>query len=527
MPSRTLTRALAAGLSVLALGTAWFVFAPPQLGGKTRLVVTSGSSMEPKIHRGDLAFVRGGGGDPAVGDVVLYNSHKLHRSVLHRIVSIRGDTLVMKGDNNDFRDAEHPNLGQVEGKLWFVLPGVGRAAAWVHRPENFAIILFLLVFGSLAGGRELSRRRHGPSPRPLLPEAPSTPREPSDAVAAVAHRAIVPAAIGLAFFALLAVVAWSAADVREHTQSGGYAHAGAFSYEATVPRSTVYPTGRVETGDAAFVKLVRRLNVSFTYRLASRLPGDVGGGIGLDARIADGAGWSRIVSIAPREPFAGRVAQVTGVLDLARLGAMGRRMNDLTGAGTTLFTLTLLPRVDITGHVGESVLNRVFAPELKFNLDEVSLRLDGSGEASSALTPRVEGTTIVAQPGRLELGPLSLPVSGTRAFAALGVATTLILLLGAVFLLSRSGTRSEDARIMARHGGRIVRAATVIPEGRWISDVEDIDALVRIAQHYDRVVLQVREDRATTYLVDDGVTVYRFRACTGTASSSQFSPAPR
>jgi signal peptidase I len=525
MPKQSLTRTLAAVATVLVLGAAWFVLAPPQIGGNTRLVVTSGSSMAPKIHQGDLALVRRGG-DPAVGDVILYHSHELHRSVLHRIVALDGNAFVMKGDNNDFRDAEHPTAGQVQGKLWIVVPGAGRVAAWLHQPANFAIILFLLVFGSLAGGREISRRRHGPAQRPLLPEKPSTPREPSDTVVAAARGAFVPAGIGLVLFSLLAFFAWSAPDVRESTRPGGYSHTGVFSYAAAVPRSTVYPTGHVATGDAAFVKLVRRLNVSFAYRLDSSLPSDVRGGIGLDARITDGTGWSRVVPITRVKPFDGPVARVDGVLDLNRFEAMGARLRDLTGSGTTTFTIALLPRVDVAGYAGSSVVNRVFAPELKFNLDAVALRLDAAGETPAELTPRLEGTTTVSQPSLLDLGPVSLPVSQTRVFAGLGIGATLLLLLGAAALLARSGARSEDERIKARYGSRIVRASTAIPDGRWISDVEDVDALVRIAQHYDRVILQTDDGNATTFLVDDGVTVYRFRAQAGKASSSQFAALP-
>ncbi len=526
MTKSPLTSAFATISAVLLLGAAWFVFAPPQLGGSTRFVVTSGTSMVPKIHKGDLALVRRSGGTPSVGDVILYNSHTLHRGVLHRIVALDGNRFVMQGDNNDFRDGEHPTVGQVEGKLWIVIPGVGTGIAWLHQPINFAIVLFLLVFGSLASGREISRRRQPQSLRPLSPGKPSAPREPSDAVVSAARGAVVPAAIGFVFFALLALVAWSAADVRQQTRPGGYSHTGSFSYAAGVPKSTVYPTGRVETGDAAFVKLVHRVNVAFDYRLDSSLPSNVRGGIGLDARIEDGSGWSRVVPIAHLKPFDGGAARTEGVLDLARLEAMGARLRDLTGSGITSFVVTLQPRVDVAGYVGGAVVDKTFAPELKFNLDEVSLRLDGSDGTSPELTPRLEGTVTTAQPGRVGLGPLSLPVSGTRAFAALGVVVTLLLLLGAAVLLARSGSRSEEDRITARYGNRIVRAATSVPEGRWITDVASIDALVQVAEHYDRVILQTDDGSTTTYLVDDGVTVYRFRARADATASSRFAALP-
>lgn len=525
MSTRTFTRTFTAVVTVLVLGAAWIVVAPPQLGGKTRLVVTSGSSMEPRIHRGDLALVRQGG-DPEVGDVILYDSHELHRSVLHRVVARDGNAFVMKGDNNDFRDGEQPTAGQVQGELWLVVPGVGRVLGWLRQPLNLAIILFLLVFGSLAGGRQLSRRRSSPATRPLLPEQPSKLREPSETAVVAARGMLVPAGIGLALFSLLAVLAWSSSDVRERTQPGGYSHTGAFSYSARVRPSTVYPTGRVETGDAAFVKLVRRLDVSFAYRFESSLRSDVRGGIALDARIADGTGWSRVVPIARVKPFDGPVARADGVLDLARLEAMGARLRELTGSGATSFVVTLQPRVAVAGYAGTSVVDEPFVPELRFALDPVSLRLDTSDDARAELAPRAGGTTTVTQPGRLALGPVSLAVSEARVIAAVGMAVTLLLLLGGAGLLARTGARSEDERIIARHGSRIVRAATTIPDGRWITDVPDIEALVRLAEHYDRVILLADDGPSTTYLVDDGVAVYRFTQHAGAASRSQIPSLP-
>lgn len=289
--------------------------------------------------------------------------------------------------------------------------------------------------------------------------------------------------------------------------------------------SAVYPAGRVETGDAAFVKLVRRLHVSFAYRFDSSVPSDVRGGIALDARIADGTGWSRIVPIARLTSFDGPVARADGTLELARLEAIGARVRELTGSGTTSFSVTLLPRVDVVGYAGTSLVDEPFMPELRFALDPVSLRLDATGGAQAELAPRLEGTTTVSEPGRLELGALSLPVTEARVLAAVGIAATLLLLVGAAALLARS-SRSEDDRIMARYGGRIVRASTTIPEGRPVTDVPDIEALVRLAQHYDRLVLRTDDGRSTTYLVDDGVTVYRFRPRAGTTSAARIPSLP-
>jgi hypothetical protein len=83
--------------------------------------------------------------------------------------------------------------------------------------------------------------------------------------------------------------------------------------------------------------------------------------------------------------------------------------------------------------------------------------------------------------------------STARSLAAVGILAALAaLLLGAALLLRRQGG-SEADRIEARHGSRVVRARATIPEGRWVTELQDVDALIRLAEAYDRVVLRVVE----------------------------------
>src|SRR5262245_49045395 len=93
---------LSATLVVFAVA-AWLLLAPTQIGGETRYVTTSGVSMAPRFHSGDLAVVRPAD-DYKVGQIVAYRSAQLRTVVLHRIIAIKGDRYVFKGDNNDFID---------------------------------------------------------------------------------------------------------------------------------------------------------------------------------------------------------------------------------------------------------------------------------------------------------------------------------------------------------------------------------------------------------------------------------------
>jgi signal peptidase I len=135
---------------VLCLG-AWLLFAPGQLGGATRYAVVEGASMEPGLHRGDLALVRGGH-EPGVGDVVLYRDPALGVRVLHRVIRVEDGRLVIQGDANDFVDDAHPAPSEVIGSLWFSVPRAGSALLWLQQPLHAALLAFALTLVALGGG---------------------------------------------------------------------------------------------------------------------------------------------------------------------------------------------------------------------------------------------------------------------------------------------------------------------------------------------------------------------------------------
>ena len=151
MSTGRVTGIAASILAVVALAGAWMFFAPTQLGGGTSYAIIVGNSMEPKIHRGDLAVVRKQSAY-RVGDVVLYDSRELGTKVLHRIVRVDGGRFVLKGDNNSFIDAEHPTEEQIVGSLWVTAPAVGRAAEWLREPLHSALLVGLVTLIALGGG---------------------------------------------------------------------------------------------------------------------------------------------------------------------------------------------------------------------------------------------------------------------------------------------------------------------------------------------------------------------------------------
>ena len=135
---------------VLLLG-AWLLLAPADLGGATRYAVVDGASMEPSLSRCDLVLVRAGG-DPTVGDVVLYRDSEMDVRVLHRVTDVENGRLVLKGDANDFLDDARPRPSEVIGSYWFSIPRVGSVLLWFAQPLHAALLAFGLTLLALAGG---------------------------------------------------------------------------------------------------------------------------------------------------------------------------------------------------------------------------------------------------------------------------------------------------------------------------------------------------------------------------------------
>ncbi|MGZ4481605.1 MAG: signal peptidase I, partial [Gaiellales bacterium] len=161
MKPRRFRSGLITATIIALVAAAWLFLAPTRIGGSTTYVITSGVSMEPRFHTGDLAIVR-----PAthyrVGMVVAYHSSLLKVVVLHRVVAIHDGRYTFKGDNNNFLDPVHPTRSHIIGALWVQVPHGGRVLKALHSQVT-VILLCVFVGLLLVGGTDKRRRgrRHG------------------------------------------------------------------------------------------------------------------------------------------------------------------------------------------------------------------------------------------------------------------------------------------------------------------------------------------------------------------------------
>lgn len=103
-------------------------------------VVLSGS-MEPELSVNDLIIVSDADSYER-NDIVVYQEGRT--LVVHRIISIDGETVVTKGDANNVEDAPI-QLSAIKGKVIFHIPFVGNIVGALKTPVGTLAILVAIV----------------------------------------------------------------------------------------------------------------------------------------------------------------------------------------------------------------------------------------------------------------------------------------------------------------------------------------------------------------------------------------------
>ena len=145
---KTLLRILVMILAGVVLGVNVFMWNARTLTGNVlpmpfgigASVVLTGS-MEPTISPDDLIIVvdRDSYGED---DIVVFQSGRV--LVVHRILSIEGDTVVTRGDANDAADAPI-RITDIKGAVVAVIPAVGTAVKLLKTPTATILLLVAAV----------------------------------------------------------------------------------------------------------------------------------------------------------------------------------------------------------------------------------------------------------------------------------------------------------------------------------------------------------------------------------------------
>ena len=182
----TLRRVVASVLGVLlvtATAGALTVALYPTVTSGSAMAVLSGS-MSPDYPVGAMVFTRAvEPADVVVGDVLTFQRlSDPAELVTHRVIAVDSSAgapvFITKGDANNAADLDPVPASAVQGRLWFGVPELGRAAAILHSPQGlgFLILLICAVVAVFPGKR--------PEPTDVEPEGGE--REGAPATRAVA-----------------------------------------------------------------------------------------------------------------------------------------------------------------------------------------------------------------------------------------------------------------------------------------------------------------------------------------------------
>ena len=99
-------------------------------------VVLTGS-MEPNLSADDLIIIKKTD-DYEIDDFVVFQDR--YTLVVHRIISIDGDTVITKGDANDTEDAPI-QMSQIKGEVIKSYSGVGRVVKAIKSPIGVVLLI--------------------------------------------------------------------------------------------------------------------------------------------------------------------------------------------------------------------------------------------------------------------------------------------------------------------------------------------------------------------------------------------------
>jgi hypothetical protein len=301
--------------------------------------------------------------------------------------------------------------------------------------------------------------------------------------------------------------------------------AGEFTYDASTQPGTTYPSGHLETGDPVYTNLVDALTVRFDDTVSAQGLTSAEGTLHLEVAVSAPDGWTAPLTRGnPARLRNGSASASVVVSPSDALDLLGRHYAEV-GSAAAGATITVTPVADVAGTVGEQAFETGDLPPLSFSLDQTALRPTGDDLASAAQT----AVSID------DVAPRTLTLAGhTFTLATARVVSGAVLLAGlAAFLVAlwfgRPMPAGPTELILARNASRILPVTGFTP-GDTIIDLADSQALHRVAERFDSLVLHHSGPGGSTFAVQDGTTTYRYIASDDTVvsrSRPRVVPVPR
>jgi signal peptidase I len=524
-------------IPIAIVAATWFTWLrPTALGGDVSYVVIQGSSMEPTYEDGDLVVVREDSRYEH-GDVIAFRAGGTFDDptrIIHRIIGgTAEDGFVTQGDNRDRTDPWRPSTEDVIGRAMLHVPMAGDAAGIVTRPESFAALGGAAVV--IGGTKHRRRRRRRLTPatarRPDMIRVkrviPDPDPRPARLSVSTGGRFTRPrwAFIGLILSVAVAVpvlaLAWSALRAPDSTQrtetTGAIDYGIGLDYRFSGAPSPVYPEGNVDaTRNAAgavvstgplYSRLLDRLDATVAFRATENGADRLESTYRVDVTVATPGGWTTTLDTIDGGTFERTASEIITV-DLPTVADQVASVASLTGVGGDSYTITVTPRLDVSGGNDSTEVSEQLAAPMTFAVEGNLITADAVEVADTRTLARTVNDRAMYAIGPLEMRtqPARAVLSGLALVLVAGIAWFASVLFGGVGLI-------EPDRIAARYRSQIVDVAVATAPPGPVVMVGGIDELSRIAKVEQTVILhEDLGDGAHRYRVFLGSVTYEYEA---------------
>ena len=185
---------------------------------------------------------------------------------------------------------------------------------------------------------------------------------------------------------------------------------------------------------------------------------------------------------------------------------MTDRVQALTGVGGSP-TVAVTARVHSEGTLDGTPIRGDITPNYTFAVSDVQMKPQGTPTSSTDGSLNSAGS----KPNTVKLLVVKASVPTVRVLAVLALLLAVVAgIVGAVSRRREEGA-SEVERILRDHKHLIVPGDVGLPPGLPVTDVADMEALVRLAKRYERLILHSEKSGEHTFVVDDAGSIYRHR----------------
>lgn len=502
------TKALFAAAGFVLVLLAWILFAPVQIGGNAFYVVVNGNSMEPGFHKGDLAILKTTS-DYQVGDIIAYKYPGLG-DVFHRIVEIKGNSYIMKGDHNSWLDSYQPTREDMIARYWFCIPKVGLIVSSFKSPWVMALLAGILVL--ILGLTMIN------SSRKALPSGKNGKKKFSSNIGfkiASWRESYYWLFYAVGLIALvLGVVAFTRPLIKTVNDKVEFQQNGVFTYSGRSDQS-VYDTQGFTTGDPVFMALSCKVNFEFQYALLTPADFSGSGTYQMVAALQGSNGWRRNVDLIPETAFSGNKFDSKATLDICALRDLINNTESITAVQHLTYNVVITPKVKVEGQFNGLELNESFDPALTFSLDQEQMYIPlNSNQTGNPFQPVSSGFVATShnEANTIPIFSLQLQVSTARIISLILLLIALLGLAIPMLIFSGSGQQNDKLKAKMLVGPMLVEtlASPVSGIERFV-DLVTFEDLVQLAESMGTTVFFHQQPLHIDYLVKDGNVVYRYR----------------